>query len=346
MTSSLRPRLAFICVCMIWALTLPLFAQEIPGVPPESEYYYRIHYEKVEKIILVADLADREKQLTDFMKSVNPKSKILQFMPSFFTQIAEEYKKAGKADQAKALLGKIVQWFPNSVNPMTAIAQAFQAKDYAKTAELGEAQYATNPQKDLAFILFSSYAATNNGPKAAGYAAKVVEGFGPKDGINSLIWLTHYHANQKNADKAAEYGEMMQKAYPDSNPPGMNAEQWNAERAFSCMIQGASSYAKKEYPDAVNHYTESLKYYPKNDEAHFQTGMSHWRFSAGLAAADDAAKQKAQDQAIDAFAKATVIGKARAAKAREYLELLYKPRHNNTLDGLDALLAKAKAEAN
>lgn len=345
MTSSLRLRIAFLYACLIMALTVPMFAQEIPGVPPEAEYYYKIHYEKVEKIMQVADLAAREKQLTDFMNSLHPKSKILQYMPSFFTQIADEYKKAGKADQAKALQGKIAQWFPHTVNPMEAIAQAFQAKDYAKTASLGETQYAANPQKELAFILFSSFVATNNGPKAAEYAAKVVEGFGPKDGINSAIWLSHYHANQKNADKAAEYGAIVMKAYPDGNPPGMTGEQWNAERAFACMIQGASAYGKKDYPASIEHYTASLKYFPHNDEAYFQIGMSHWRFSASPAAADDAAKQKAQDAAIDAFAKAHVLGKARAARAREYLEQLYKPRHNNSLDGLDALLAKAKAEA-
>jgi tetratricopeptide (TPR) repeat protein len=229
---------------------------------------------------------------------------------------------------------------------MTAIAQAFQAKDYARTVELGETQFAANPQKDLAFILFSSYAATNNGPKAAAYAAKVVEGFGPKDGINQVIWLTHYHANQKNADKAAEYGEMLLKTYPDSAPPGLSAEQANAEKAFAGMIQGSSAYGKKDYPNAVSSYTDSLKYFPKNDEAYYQIGMSHWRISASPAAADDAAKQKQQDLAIEAFAKAFVLGKARAAKAREYLELLYKPRHNNTLDGLDAFLAKAKSEVN
>jgi hypothetical protein len=39
-----------------------------------------------------------------------------------------------------------------------------------------------------------------------------------------------------------------------------------------------------------------------------------------------------------------VLKKTLAPKAQEYLEQLYKPLHNNTLDGLDQVLAKAKSE--
>ena len=48
--------------------------------------------------------------------------------------------------------------------------------------------------------------------------------------------------------------------------------------------------------------------------------------------------------AVGAFAKVVVLSKNFAKKAQEYLEQLYKPLHNNTLDGLDQVLAKARAE--
>ena len=35
------------------------------------------------------------------------------------------------------------------------------------------------------------------------------------------------------------------------------------------------------------------------------------------------------------------LGSPASAKAREYLEQIWKPRHNNTTEGMDAFLAKS-----
>jgi tetratricopeptide (TPR) repeat protein len=312
---------------------LPLLAQEIPGVPPESEYYYRIHYERVEKMMALPDPADREKQLTDFMKGLNPKSKILQFMPSFFNQIVEAYQKAGKAAQAKALQDKMVQMFPNTGNPMAPIVAAFKANDFAKTLELGEKLYATNSNRELAYLLFESAVQTNNPAKAEPYAVKVADEFGPKDGIKAATWLARYYVQQKNVDKAATYAAMMISAFPDAPPPGFAADYWKNESIFARALMGDAAYRRKDYKAAIAAYEDVLKLDSKNDYAYFRIGYNLWQLQD-------------LDKAQEAFAKAVVLGKSYAAKAREYLEQIYKPRHNNSLDGLDQMLAKAKAEVN
>ena len=58
------------------------------------------------------------------------------------------------------------------------------------------------------------------------------------------------------------------------------------------------------------------------------------------------AKWQGKDQkgAIEPFAKSFVLGKTLSAKAKEYFEQLYKNEHNGSLDGSDAVLAKAKSD--
>ena len=55
-------------------------------------------------------------------------------------------------------------------------------------------------------------------------------------------------------------------------------------------------------------------------------------------------KSQDLDGAMASLARAAVLGKTMAKKAQDYLEQIYKPRHNNTLDGLDELKAKAKSD--
>jgi hypothetical protein len=54
-------------------------------------------------------------------------------------------------------------------------------------------------------------------------------------------------------------------------------------------------------------------------------------------------QNKDPEGAIEAFAKAVVLNKDLGKKAQTYLEDLYKARHGGSLDGLDQVLAKAKA---
>ena len=111
------------------------------------------------------------------------------------------------------------------------------------------------------------------------------------------------------------------------------ADQWKSESVFARLLVGDAASRKKDYAGAIQAYTEALKHDPKNDYAYFRIGYNQWQLQE-------------LDKAMEAFAKAVVLNKQNTAKAREYLEQIYKPRHNNTLDGLDQLLAKAKAEVN
>jgi tetratricopeptide (TPR) repeat protein len=304
---------------------------QIPaGIPVESEWVYGKHLEVVEGIMKLP-LGDREGRLDGFMKAVNPKAKIVQYFPAFYSQIADEYKKAGQNDKADALTAKMTKLFPNLEGPEKKMAKAYQAKNFAEAITLGEQIYASKPDGQIAAVLAECYIATNNSAKAAEYAPKALETLGPEKGIGLVAWLGEYYFTQKNMDKAVEYYNLLLQTYPNNPPAGWTAEQWNPKKVGAYSAKMTAAYQKKDFAGAVQNGAEAVKIYPQNDYVYFLMGRSQWQLQD-------------LEKAMDSFAKAVVIGKSFAAKSREYLEQIYKPRNKGTLDGLDNLLNKAKAE--
>ncbi len=77
-------------------------------------------------------------------------------------------------------------------------------------------------------------------------------------------------------------------------------------------------------------YGKLLQFAPQRDDAYYFIGMGKWQ-------------NKDQLGAIESFAKCVVLNKQYAAKARTYLEQLYKAEHSDSLDGLDQELDKARS---
>ena len=318
--------------------TVSLLAQEpveLPeGVAPESEWAYGKHLEQLEEIMKVSDIAARELQLETFMKKLHPKSKILQYYESFFSRTVADYEKAGKTQEANALSSKMLKLFPNSIALLSqTLRAAIQKQDYAKAIEFGEQLQAIQPDKQTTVILAQSYIATNNGPKAAEYSQKALDAMGPKDGFYFAYWLATYHTGQRNVDKAVQYYDMLLKAYPQGTPSGWQAAQWNNLKGTAYTTLARAAYDKQNFAAAIQNYTESLRYSPKSDLTYLSMGLSYW-------------KMQQLEPAMDAFAKAVVLGKDHAAKSQEYLEQIYKPLNGDSLDGLDGVLAKARTALN
>jgi tetratricopeptide (TPR) repeat protein len=101
--------------------------------------------------------------------------------------------------------------------------------------------------------------------------------------------------------------------------------------AYTTLARAA--YDKENFSGAIQNYNESLRYSPKNDLIYLSMGLSYW-------------KLQQLEAAMEAFAKAVVLGKDYAPKAQEYLEQIYKPLNGDSLDGLDGVLAKARTALN
>lgn len=295
------------------------------GIPPESDFVYRKHYEEVQAI-MQSPLAERAAKLEAYMKALHPKSKILGSMEAYFRQIVEQLKGAGNAGASDALNKKLTALFPNSDAVVSQqLQQAFQAKDFAKSIQLGEKLLASNPgNKTILNILAASYIETNNQAKAAATVPKAIEAIGAKDAVSLVIWMADYHKAQNDIPKALSYYKQALGAFA----PG-SAEHKTLQVAVG-TLEGTESFKAQNFDAAVASFNKVVTTDPKNDGAYLYLGLSYWRL------------QKLEE-AQAAFAKATVLGKGTSAKAREYLLQIYKPLNGGSEEGVDKVLATAKA---
>lgn len=302
------------------------------GIPPSSDYVYRQQYDQVQEI-MKAPLSERATKLETYMKKCHPDAKILQYMEAFFSQIVQDLQKAGKNAEANALTQKMIQMFPKSDNLM---AQQFQAaynsKNYAKAIELGEQMRAKTPNDPSVLVMLAqSYTATNQTAKVAEISPKIVQVLGPEKGISYVVWLADYYKGKKDTANALKYYDMAIGAYPNSIPQGWDANQWKAVVSSAYQVRASSAWAREDFEGVIESYSALLSYDPKNDGAYLFIGLSYW-------------KQQKLDMAQAAFARAAVLGGENSARARQYLEQIYKPLNNDSLEGLDKILEKAKAD--
>ncbi len=328
---SKRLALGILVMCLA-SVSVAVFGQdpeEPPeGIPVESDWLYRKHYAQVEGI-MAQPPGQREKSLEAYFKKLQPQAKIRQYMPSFFAQIVKDYQSAGNTAGANAAQAKMLELFPHlKPSPLQEAQAALQSKDYDTAIAKGEAAYASEASGPAAAIVASSYIAKQDGPKAAEWSDKALTKLGAKEGAYYAAWLYEYHRGQNQIPQALGYYDKLVKAFPNSAPTGWDANRWAATRGQAEFLRAFNTYSQANYKRAIDQFYESLKY-AANEQAYVFIGLSHW-------------KEKEMDEAMSAFAVATVMNRPGSAKAREYLEQIYSARNGGSLDGLDAMLEEAK----
>ncbi len=305
----------------------PFVAPE--GIPPESNYVYERHYAQIQEI-LGGPLANRAANLEAFMKKLHPKSKALEYMEGFFNQIRKAHLDAGQTAQADAVGKQMARLFPDSKALQgQEFQQAWAAKNYAKVIELGEPMYAGSKDPNIAFMLAQSYQATGNDAKTVTYGTTVVNHFGAQKAAFFAAWLADYYQKQGNPQKALTFYDKIVKDNPNSPPEGWTRDYWQNVCATPFAMRGDEAYKAQKWKDAIGQYEGLLNYQPRNDAAYYRMGMSYWQL-------------KEMENAMDAFAKATVLDGQTSGKAREYLTQIYSARNGGKTDGLDEFLAAAR----
>jgi tetratricopeptide (TPR) repeat protein len=218
----------------------------------------------------------------------------------------------------------------------------------------------------------------NNFEKIVEYGEKVL-GIEPND-PNALLTLSSLIPERlptdeaaKNAalDKAAGYANrantVIQKLAGQIKP-----EQKAEIEAQIHSTLGFIALNKQDYPTSVSEYETALKTAPKDAVAHFRLGLAYQYLAAAASKAtveainleneaktarkpqpelDELAAKRQfiqddftvkRDRAIEELAAAVAIGGVVAQPARQALEALWKPKNNDTLDGLDAYIASKK----
>jgi len=316
---------------VVGALTLlipPVFSQEQVKIPPKSEYQYKKDYEEYNQIMKEADPAKREARLQEFVKA-HPESRMI---PTVANTIIYPY--AQKQDWQKVI--SLAQDFQRLIpeDPglrQTLITAYYRSGNIAKAGETVDELYKAHPTKEAAAEVAELFLRMKNTDKYLFYAEKVVAEFPVEQSYPAALQIAQIYIQKQNIPKAVEYLNKVMTAYSDKVPQGVKEEDWNKTRAFAYGVMAVDAYGKSDCARASEYYGKVVTYVPKSADAYYYMGMCKW-------------KGGDQAGAIPHFAKAQVLNDKISPKAKENLEQLYKAEHNGSLDGLDQVLAKAKAE--
>jgi tetratricopeptide (TPR) repeat protein len=209
-----------------------------------------------------------------------------------------------------------------------------ETKSFPKAAELQETIYSANPDSAGLQLLAFYYLQMQNYDKYLPLAQKILAE-NPMDqpiGYQTALTMVQVYQQKNDVASMTDLLTKIMDVYGEKVPPNVPEAQWNTTRAWGFGILAAGVYAKKDYVKALELYEKVIKFDNKRDDAYYSIGMSKWQ-------------NKDQDGAIEAFAKCVTLNKpATTTKAKNYLDQLYKAKHNDTLDGLDAVMAKAKTD--
>ena len=153
---------------------------------------------------------------------------------------------------------------------------------------------------------------------------KPFEAIGAKDAVSLVIWMADYYKAQNDIPKSISYYKQALGTFS----PG--SAEHNTLQETVGTLEGTQAFKAQNFDAAVASFNKVVSIDPKNDGAYLYLGLSYWRL------------QKLEE-AQAAFAKATVLGQGTSAKAREYLLQIYKPLNGGSEEGLDKVLATAKA---
>jgi len=325
-------------------------------ISPVSDYQYKKDYAQFEVIRKEADPQKRADLLIGFMKE-HPISRMLTYVVADYMECVKPYiqgknwAKAISMEEAMLalmpteksvraaavpepgageFLKNVLPQAQNSIQ-QALLAAYYQSGNLPKAAEIGEKLYAATSDRSMAAALADIYLKMNNPDKFAAYAEKLVSEIPIEQSYVWALQLAGIYQQKNDLPKAAGYATKVMEVYGDKTPQGLQESAWNASRAYAFGLMGLNAYANKDYPKTLEYYGKGIQFSPKSEDAWYYTGMAKWR-------------SQDPEGAILAFAKCVVLNKTLAKKAQEYLEQLYKARHNDTLDGLNDVLAKAKSE--
>jgi tetratricopeptide (TPR) repeat protein len=323
---------------------------------PLSDYQYKKDFAQYDPIKKEADIQKRADLLIGFIKE-HPISKMLVYAANDYMECVKpslaknDFPKAismlealwtilptAKTVQDAALPAGVEDFLKDLLNTqkltISSMAGAYyQSQNWPKAAEMVEKLYEIAPDKATLPLLADIYLKMQNYDKYLACGQKILAEF-PMDqpqGYTTALQMAQVYIQKQDVNSSIDLLSKVMDVYGDKLPPNVQEPQWNATRAFAYGVIASGVYAKKDYPKAQELYAKVAQFDSKRDDAYYYLGMSKWQ-------------NKDPEGAIDAFAKCVALNKATAKKAQQYMEDLYKARHNNTLDGLDQVLAKAKSE--
>lgn len=284
----------------------------LAGVLLQSpEELYRKDYAQFTEIQAVADPATQANRYLDFIVS-RPDS---QLVNSVVTGFNETLNKLTQAKSWMKIIEVSEKWLavrPNDKGPVLFALNASQeTENWQKVVQLGERAYEATPDNGIALSLALAYAQLKNSAKLVQFGEIAVKGLPIQQSWPIAYEIVTQSVLKKDYVKAAEYSELILKGFGAQRPEEAPVAQWNTTRVFLMETIGRDAYERRQYPQAIESYSNALRLNAKNDEAHYYIGQSYW-------------KQRKLEEAMKAFAKSAVLERGHSARARQLLDEVFK----------------------
>jgi tetratricopeptide (TPR) repeat protein len=296
---------------------------------PTEEEYKALTDIQAEK-----DAEKKADMIVNFLKE-KPKSAYRPNVMAEYQKVIIELKNEKKWNQIIALGDKFLDVAPNDSFTANALALAYAETNNTKGfATFGEKAYAQKPSAALAMEIARAYQKLGNDAKYVQWREKVLAE--DPNNIDILMDMTKRYMASQNTPQAVKYAKMCLKALPQAQKPeGVTAQAWknttDAGYATAYAVLGADAYQKNNYTEAINNFTNSVKYYKRNDSAYYHMGLSYWQ-------------QNKLEPAMLNFAKAYILRGATSSAAKKYLDQLWASSHRNSLAGENRIIERAQQD--
>ena len=302
----------------------------------QQEPYTEEEYDAMDKAIKEPDAAKRIDLLLAFIEKY-PKSELMKFIDSSYVSTMFELDKSG--NYAK-LLPAAESWLKLHPDDLQAIAYVATAAEKLgndqKYLEYAQKLFAQKPVPALAASIQATYKKTGNQAKYEEWTEKLFT-FPEYAGDYGLRYVfVEKYDKEKNMPKAAEYAQLTLKSLDVAKKPDTESDaQWRTEttavRKACWMVIAMNSYEKKKWEDCIKALDQAAAMDCKFDKAYYYIGQCLWQ-------------QGKIEDAITYFAMAEQCKGDMSAQAKDKVETLYKPLHNNTTIGIDKAYKKASDE--
>lgn len=292
---------------------------------------YRQDYTLVSQIQELNDAAQQADQYLEFITK-RPDSKMVDQVAKYFAEVLNKLTQAKNWSKVLDASDRWLQRRPNDKGPILfAMNAAQETGNWQKVASYGEQAYASDADKNIALSLALAYAQLKNIAKLKVYGDIAVKELPIQQAWSIAYELAAQNVREKNFDKGSEYATAILKGFGNDRPAEMQPAQWNTMKVFLIETVGRSAFEHRQYSQALEHYSNAARVNPRSDEAFYYIGQSHW-------------KQNKLDEAMNAFAKSAVLNGGYSARAKQYLEEIYKSTHAGQVAGLDQYLERARRE--
>lgn len=318
---------------LLWGLGGPLAAGG-PAQAQEPPKYTAEEYKAYQAATSEADAAKKVALIVQFLQD-RPQSTLRDHVIAAYQGVMNDYQ----AKQSWAPMISAGESFlkaaPDDIFTVSMLATAHQqTKGLKQFVVYGEKVFESNPQGNTAYYLAKAYLDLKNPAKFFEWGEKTVEFF--PDNHEILLELTKQSAASKRNAQAAKYGRQAIKVLQSTGKPeGVADKDWKSYTtnglATCYAIVGTVAFEQKDYGSAISNLESSLRYYSRNDIAYYHLAMSYWQ-------------QQKVDFAMKNFAKAYLLNGGTSRAAKQYLDNLYKSTHQNSLVGVERVIAKAKEE--